>query len=170
MTSLFGGKKVLKCDELVDVYGSIDELNSWLGFCISELKDKTTIGFLQTIQRDLFIIGSSLAGWNGDTNNLPKRIVEMEHWIDTMETKLPNLTHFILPGGTRNAAAIHVVRSITRRVERQTVALLKNKKTEKTIIITYLNRLSDLFFVLARYINNESKIPELVWNGRLTSS
>jgi len=165
-TSLFGGKKVLKCNELVDVYGSIDELNSWIGFCISDMTDKKTTGFLQTVQRDLLVIGSTLAGWKGDIKNLPNRVIEMEQRIDVMEKTLPKLSNFILPGGNKDAAAIHVARSITRRVERQTVFLLRKNKNDKTIIITYLNRFSDLLFVIARFINMNSKTPELVWNGK----
>jgi cob(I)alamin adenosyltransferase len=164
-TSLFGGKKVLKCNELVDVYGSIDELNSWVGFCISTMTDKRSILFLQAVQRDLFTIGSTLAGWKGDVSSLSFRVREMEHWIDTMEMKLPDLSNFILPGGNNKASIIHVARSLTRRVERQVVALLHKKNTD-VIIITYLNRLSDLFFVLARYINKKSHEPELIWNGK----
>lgn len=171
-TFLFGGKRVLKCDELVDVYGSVDELNSWLGLVISGIESVNVREFLQLIQADLFTIGSNLAGWKSDLKDLTLRVKEMEIQIDKMEKDLPKLTNFVLPGGNKFAAKIHILRSICRRVERQTVALVKmsndqiaitNKEGE--IIIKYLNRLSDLFFILARFINKQANEPELIWSG-----
>jgi cob(I)alamin adenosyltransferase len=164
-TALFGGKRVLKCEELVDVYGSIDELNSWVGLIASELKFVDIQKFLLVVQSDLFTIGSTFAGWEGGKlDALDERIKEMERRIDSMEESLPALTNFILPGGSQTGAHIHVVRSICRRVERQTVALAQ-KQTVDPLTIKYLNRLSDLFFVLARYINNKQNVGETVWSG-----
>lgn len=163
-TSLFGGKRVLKCEELVDVYGSIDELNSWVGLVASELKTKETQDFLFLIQSDLFTVGSVLAGWTGDLEGLLMRVKQMEERIDLMEKELPSLTNFILPGGTHLASQTHIARAICRRVERQTVAL-SQKQTVNLKIIKYLNRLSDLLFMLARFINKESKVEEVVWSG-----
>ena len=132
-TALFGGKRVLKCEELVDVYGSIDELNSWVGLIASLLPKGENQNFLFTTQSDLFTIGSTFAGWQGGKlDGLEKRATEMETFIDAMETSLPALTNFILPGGTPIGAQIHIVRSICRRVERQTVALAQKQKIDPT--------------------------------------
>jgi cob(I)alamin adenosyltransferase len=156
-TSLFGGKRVLKCEELVDVYGSIDELNSWMGLINAKLKNP-----LLNIQSDLLTIGSTLAGGKQNISSVTPRITEMENNIDEMDKKLPKRTHFILPGGSELSAQIHITRSICRRVERQTVALSK-KHTVDPIIIQYLNRLSDLLFTLARFINKQENVEEIIW-------
>ena len=156
-TSLFGGKRVLKCEELVDVYGSIDELNSWMGLINAQLKIP-----LSDIQSDLLTIGSTLAGGKLNLQFLASRITDMEKDIDRMDTKLPELTNFIFPGGSELASQIHITRSICRRVERQTVALSKKQQVDP-VIIKYLNRLSDLLFTLARFINKQGNIKEVVW-------
>lgn len=163
-TSLFGGKRVLKCEELVGVYGSIDELNSWVGFIVSEVSVKNLKNFLCEVQSDLFTIGSTLAGWKGNLKPLTARIDEMEKNIDAMDTKLPELKSFILPGGSALGAQIHIARSVCRRVERQTVALSK-KQLVDPLTIQYLNRLSDLLFTLARFINKQENVGETAWTG-----
>lgn len=157
-TSLYGGKRVLKCEELVDVYGSIDELNSWVGLVRSKSKDKR----LKSIQSDLLTIGSSLAGAKINLTVLEPRITEMEKHIDKMDKELQKLTKFVLPGGSELAAHIHITRSICRRAERQTVKLSKNQNLDP-LIVTYLNRLSDLLFTLARYINKQVNVKEILW-------
>lgn len=163
-TSLFGGKRVLKCEELVDVYGSIDELNSWIGLLLTDIsKDHLQKLFIE-IQSDLFSIGGNLAGGDIELSGLPTRVTQMEVEIDTLEKELPELHHFILPGGTVTGSRLHIIRSITRRVERQVVALSQKQHVEKEIV-TYFNRLSDLFFVLARYINSQAHVGEVVWTG-----
>jgi len=146
-TALFGGKRVSKSDPLVDLYGSVDELNSWLGL----FHDK----HLAIIQSDLFTIGSVLAGWKGNLDFIDIRVDEMEHWIDEMDTKMPPLANFILPRGQMNVA-----RSVCRRVERLAV-----KENADPKIIKYLNRLSDLLFTMARYINKKQNKGEIVWSG-----
>jgi cob(I)alamin adenosyltransferase len=161
-TTLFGGKKVLKCEELVDVYGSIDELNSWIGLVISYINTPEVNIFLQLIQADLLIIGSNMAGFISDLSELNQRVTEMEARIDAMEKELPELNNFIIPGGSKSGAFIHIVRSVCRRVERQTVAL-NQKQTVDPMIIKYLNRLSDLFFMLARFINKHANNQEIIW-------
>jgi cob(I)alamin adenosyltransferase len=169
-TSLFGGKKVLKCNELVDVYGSIDELNSWVGHIISQTKDKRTAAFLQTIQQDLFIIGSTLAGFPGDIPDIKKRVVEMEKHMETIAKNVPAINNFILPGGSGTGAEIHIVRSIARRVERQTVALRENHKNDSVRfdeILMYLNRFSDYLFMLARSVNKNAGKNEIIWKQKL---
>ena len=179
-TALFGGKRVLKCEELVDVYGSIDELNSWVGLIASELQVLDVQTFLQTIQSDLFTLGSTLAGWKGNLEFVEERVKEMEARIDVMEKELPPLNNFILPGGCELGAHTHVARAICRRVERQAVALFKmpNAKpawpvgrwqmpnNDQDRVIRYLNRLSDLFFMLARFINRQAGIEEVTWSGK----
>lgn len=163
-TSLFGGKRVLKCEELVDVYGSIDELNSWVGLIVSQITQKDIQEFLFSVQRDLLTIGSNLAGWKTNLDALPKRIQEMEKRIDNMERTVGELHNFILPGGSQLGSFTHLARSISRRVERQTVALAQKEKVDRAIIV-YLNRLSDLFFMLARFINKQAQVEEVVWSG-----
>jgi cob(I)alamin adenosyltransferase len=163
-TSLFGGKRVLKCEELVDAYGSLDELNSWVGLVVSEMKEEHLREFLSKVQSDLFVIGGNLAGWKSDLSMLSTRVTEMEVEIDGIETQLPPLANFILPGGVSAAALVHLARSVCRRVERQVVALAQKQNVE-TGIITYLNRLSDLFFVLARFINKNNHGSEVIWSG-----
>jgi cob(I)alamin adenosyltransferase len=163
-TSLFGGKRVLKCEKLVDAYGSIDELNSWIGLLLTDISEDHLKKLFSEIQSDLFTIGGNLAGGNLVLTGLPTRVTQMEVEIDAMEKELPALHHFILPGGTIAGSRLHIVRSITRRVERQVVALSQKQHVEKDIV-TYLNRLSDLFFVLARYINSKANVGEIVWTG-----
>lgn len=163
-TSLFGGKRVLKCEELVDVYGSVDELNSWIGRVASEIQSSDVQSFLSAIQADLFTIGSHLAGWQVEVDELPKRVTEMEERIDVLDDTLPKLTNFILPGGTKLASEIHLARAVCRRVERQTVALGQKQKVDPRILV-YLNRLSDLLFMLARFINQQEGVVEVTWSG-----
>ncbi len=171
-TALFGGKRVLKCEELVDVYGSIDELNSWVGLIATRIAAPDVQDFLYKIQSDLFTIGSHLAGWKSDLKDFVIRVKEMEARIDLLEKDLPSLNNFILPGGTELGAIIHLVRSTCRRVERQAVALMSRQPSavsfqqkDKYIILMYLNRLSDLFFMLARFINKEENVTEVTWQG-----
>ncbi len=159
-TSLFGGKRVLKCEELVDVYGSIDELNSWVGLISTQSEFP-----LSHIQSDLLTIGSSLSGSKKNLTMLEGRITDMEQYIDEMDKELPKLTNFILPGGSELASQIHIARSICRRVERQAVALSKKQHLDP-VIVKYLNRLSDLLFMLARFINKRGKVKEIIWSGQ----
>ncbi len=169
-TSLFGGKRVSKSHDLVDVYGSIDELNSWVGLVASQITDEDTRNFLQDVQSDLFTIGGVLAGWGGDVHQLAVCAEDMEVWIDTMEEKLPELNNFILPGGTTIAAYTHITRSVCRRVERRVVSFYQLQPTDFHLsppqmeaIIKYINRLSDLFFQLARFINSDAGVADVDW-------
>lgn len=171
-TSLFGGIRVSKSAVQVDAYGSVDELNSWVGFLITEISLPEKKEFLTKIQSDLFILGGTLAGWKSDLSPLSTRVTEMEVEIDAMEVEMPKLQSFILPGGTKAAATSHLARSVCRRVERQIVGLLGKQPsaislqpTEQQAILQYLNRLSDLFFVLARFINHTVGIQDVPWIG-----
>lgn len=163
-TAIFGGKRLLKCDELVDVYGSIDELNSWVGYIAARIETSDVQLFLYDVQKDLFTIGSTLAGWDGDLSELPKRVKMMEQRIDALDSTLPKLSNFILPGGSPLSSQIHITRAIARRVERQIVRLSTTADVDKRIFV-YVNRLSDLLFMTARFINKLEGTREVVWSG-----
>jgi cob(I)alamin adenosyltransferase len=168
-TSLFGGVRVSKSSDLVDAYGSVDELNSWVGLIVAEIDQPQKKDLLVKIQSDLFMIGGNLAGWKTELAEIKTRVTEIEVDIDAMELSLAELNHFILPGGTVLASHVHIARSVCRRVERIIVSLIDQKvleREEKTlIIIQYLNRLSDLFFVLSRFINNAHGVVDIPWKG-----
>jgi cob(I)alamin adenosyltransferase len=173
-TSLFGGKRVLKCHDLVDVYGSLDELNSWIGYISSVINVADVSEFLSTVQSDLFTIGGYLAGWRTvDIGFLTSRATAMEAKIDAFDKELNPLNNFILPGGTELSSRIHIARSICRRVERQIVGLKAKDIPEIkdmpaadfTHIVTYINRFSDLLFTLARFINKQEGVVEVIWSG-----
>lgn len=163
-TALYGGKRVKKSHTLVAAYGAVDELSCWIGKIVVLLhidKEQHLADFLLLIQKDLFLIGGCLAGWKADLGLIQTRITEIEVEIDTLETQLPELRNFILPGGSLRAAEIHIVRSVVRRVERQIVSL--GDELPDSIIMQYLNRLSDLLFVVARYITMIDGGTEVVW-------
>ncbi|MCX6149426.1 MAG: cob(I)yrinic acid a,c-diamide adenosyltransferase [Ignavibacteriales bacterium] len=168
-TSLIGGKRVTKDNLRIDAYGTIDELNSALGIAIIEIKNEALIKLLQKIQNQLFVVGSDLATPKSETSeklNIAKITIDyyegIEKEIDFFSTQLPELKNFILPGGSKGASYLHLVRTICRRAERIVVALSKSVDIGENIII-YLNRLSDLFFVLARYENKVLNIPDIIW-------
>ena len=164
-TSLFDNSRVLKSNIRIMSYGAVDELNSSLGIALSlelipEIKD-----ILIKIQNDLFVVGSDLANPNMSDKKIrttPEMITFLEQKIDLLEPQLEPLTSFILPGGTLLASIIHMSRTISRRAETYVVELSKTQKINKEAAI-YLNRLSDLMFVLARTINNRKNIPDIVW-------
>lgn len=169
-TSLRMGTRISKCDGIVDLYGSIDELNSHIGLFRSMLTAQEVQKFLEDIQKNLFRIGAYLAGDDIDLSHLKKQVQAMEERIDLMEKKLPPLHGFILPGGTTLASQVHVTRSVSRRVERKAVGIYKEyasyphiQKHGMESLIQYMNRLSDFFFVLARFINTEEHGIEEVW-------
>lgn len=171
-TSLANKKRVYKDNLRVEVYGSIDELNSFLGMNISLLaKNKKIfadiIQKLIKIQKDLFEIQTNLA--NPDKNNdldlkkfLSKRVLENEKFIDNLTLQLPILTNFILPGGCLESASCHLTRTICRRAERTLVKLSKEENILEANLV-YLNRLSDLFFTLARFSNFKKNIKDVLW-------
>jgi|SRR3989338_500654 len=164
-TSLYGGKRVFKSDQRVASYGGIDELNTVLGMVLVNLSDEKIKKFLGQIQHDLFLIGSTLAGAKLDLVSLEVRVGEMERLIDSLDKNLPELKNFILPGGGEKGALVHFARSVARRAEREVVNLNVSENVDKKILV-YLNRLSDLLFIIARYINHEEKQEEKVWKGR----
>lgn len=167
-TSLLGGKKVNKSDSQVQAYGDVDELNSFVGLIRSNLKQKEIDDLLQTVQENLFVIGSHLAS-STENPNLPKLtendVKFVEESIQNFEKDLPELRRFILPTGTETAALLHVARTVCRRAERSIVALSKEKEIDGNLQ-SYVNRLSDLFFVLARYANKKEGKEETEWVSR----
>lgn len=167
-TSLFDGTRVLKSHKRVDTYGTIDELNSMIGVALAVIKDlrikiKDIPEELERIQHDLLEIGSALATpYPLPVSGLKERSEEFEQMIDDLTKKMPELKNFILPGGRKAGSLLHVCRTITRRAERQLVALMQKEEVDETIV-TYLNRLSDLFFTMARYVNYIEKKKEIIW-------
>ncbi len=163
-TGLFGGSRVPKDDPRVAAYGDVDELNAAIGLAASLEPQSFDATFLETIQRDLFTIGAELASPNpAEAPHIGQaQVGALEHMIDGHEAKLPTLKNFILPGGTPRAAAFHVARTVCRRAERAVVALAHRQKISPAIV-QYLNRLSDLLFVLARAANAQAGRPDVPW-------
>lgn len=164
-TGLFGGGRVPKDDPRVQAYGDVDELNATLGFGISLEPGDFELETLQTIQRDLFSIGAELATPNPDKRRAAvtaDKVTALEQVIDKHEATLPPLKNFILPGGTPKAAAFHLARTTCRRAERSVVALARDEQLNP-VIMHYLNRLSDLLFVLARAVNKRAGRSDIVW-------
>ena len=174
-TSLFGGGRVRKDHPRVAAYGEVDELNSFVGVLVAELHgvgnlqqpdtSAPLVRFLQNLQNRLFDLGAELA--TGDAKfleKLPRRISEfdvqvLEQAIDAMQETLKPLKNFILPGGSRAAAQAHVCRSVARRAERAMLAAGEIP----LLLVTYINRVSDYFFVLARYLNHLAQTAEPEW-------
>ncbi len=151
MTSLFGGKRIAKDDIHVEAYGSADELSSVIGLVIVNLKGKSDKKLLISVQKDLYQIMAYLAGAKVDIAFLGRAVKQFEQYIDKTTSKLSKLKRFILPGGTKLGALLHVSRTACRKTERRVVFLFKKYKIEHSgIILIYLNRLSDLFFTMAR--------------------
>ena len=164
-TSLFDNSRVWKSNERIISYGAVDELNSALGIAISMDIDHQIKETLLRIQNDLFIVGSDLA--NPDMSNTKIRTTEnmvssLESDIDEFEINLNELTSFILPGGTLMSSILHLSRTISRRAETYVVALSQKEEINKLATV-YLNRLSDLLFVLARTLNKRNDVADIVW-------
>jgi cob(I)alamin adenosyltransferase len=169
-TALFGGGRVPKDDARVNAYGQVDELNALLGLVCATEPQQFERALLESVQRDLFSVGGLLA--SPDPRRVSKaleraqltnkRVEELERAIDRIDGALPPLEHFILPGGTTKAAYLHVARTVCRRAERSVVAL-HGHATVPREILTYLNRLSDLLFMLARLANHHADIREPIW-------
>jgi cob(I)alamin adenosyltransferase len=166
-TSLFDQTRVSKADPRVDAYGEVDELNAWLGFVRACGLDEDLDQGLVRIQRDLFALGAHLAD---PAERLSERVskaaladddvARLEGLIDWLETELPPLRRFILAGGSGPGAALHVARTVCRRAERRMVGLTP---PVDPVLIRYVNRLSDLLFVLARAVNRRANMPETEW-------
>ncbi len=163
-TSLYGGKRVSKTNLRIEAIGNIDELNSTLGVVLSSLKEKNLKDELSRIQSDLFGIGALLAN-PSSSSKLDKRGVEFEKIIDGLDKKLPELNNFILPGGGEAGSHLHLARTVARRAERRIVQLSEKENVQAEILI-YMNRLSDLLFMFARFINYKEKKKERIWKSR----
>jgi cob(I)alamin adenosyltransferase len=169
-TALFGGGRVPKDHDRVDAYGTVDELNAVLGWAITLVADEDIRRRLQTLQHDLFTLGSDLATpparegrVRPATPSLPTtRVAEMEAWIDATDEELPELRAFVLPGGSAGAAALHVARTVCRRAERGVVHLARSEGVSPDVIV-FLNRLSDLLFAFARLENHRSGHGDIEW-------
>jgi cob(I)alamin adenosyltransferase len=167
-TSLFDQTRVSKADRRVDAYGEVDELNACLGAACAQGMDTDLAASLEAIQRDLFALGSRLAD---PSSHIAARVTKasiteaevdrLERLIDTLETELVPLRRFILPGGSRAGALLHLARAVCRRAERRVVAL--GGDAVEPILIVYLNRLSDLLFVMARAVNHRASVREVEW-------
>ena len=165
-TSLFGGLRVRKDDVRVDAYGEVDELNAWLGLARASGSGGLDAE-LEQISRDLFALGAQLAD---PGEKLAPRVAKaaivdadverLEQLIDRLEAELPPLRRFILPGGGSAGAALHVARTVCRRAERRMVAL---DPPVDGVLLRYVNRLSDLLFVMARVVNQRAGAPETEW-------
>lgn len=171
-TSLYGGRKVLKHDARVEAYGTVDELNAVLGIVLAlDADGDLGTGPLADVQADLFTIGSELAAADPEKararGNIPElpaaRVDDLEAWIDRLDAELPALDAFILPGGTAAGAHLHFARTVCRRAERATSALLEARPGLTSSILPYLNRLSDLLFTLARSVNEKGGATEAPW-------
>ncbi len=169
-TSLFGGTRVQKNNIRINAYGTIDELNSVIGLALSHKISEEVKFELQEIQNTLFQIGSELASPENVKSDLIKKtskeeINYLESLIDKFDENLPPLKNFILPGGIESASYLHFARTVCRRAERIIVELKELELININTLI-YLNRLSDLLFVLARYENYVTQTPEIVWKIR----
>ena len=165
-TSLYGGTRISKSHTRIDSYGHVDELNSFLGLLISKIPNSEQNNLLKAVQQQLFVIGSHLAAGNDHDFKLPtienSFIEDLEKAIDGINDKLEPLKHFVMPGGSEAISLAHVCRTVARRAERAIVALDQHESVEP-VIIQYMNRLSDYFFILSRYIALLEDIEEVKW-------
>lgn len=173
-TGLVSGNRILKSDSRIDLYGEVDELNSRIGFAASlMIKFPVEVDFIHMLQSALFDLGSNMACEfeNRAKYNLPQiteeLIKEVENEIDRLDTHLDPLKNFILPGGTPSAAALHLARTGARNVERKLVQYKEETQEElPAFSLIFVNRLSDYFFVLARYVSKAENAPEIPWKPR----
>lgn len=167
-TSLFDGTRVSKSDPRVAAYGDIDELSAVLGIARTQLRDRDVVNILDAIQRDLLALGARLADPRA---KIAERVTKvelgdvdvqrLEAWIDQFTDDLPSLRNFIVAGGSQAGASLHLARAICRRAERRVVAL--GPEAVEAPLLRYVNRLSDLLFVLARVANHRAGLAEVEW-------
>ncbi len=176
-TGLIDGSRISKSDLRIRAYGEVDEANSHIGLIISSIEKNSIFDdvrkILLNVQQDLFLLGAELANPNTlkDDNMLVKRemITTIEKYIDNFESELTPITYFILPGGSIESSLLHICRTVVRRAETSAVALAKGQRINQEIL-TYLNRISDLFFVLARVTNKRQKRADIPWKLNSDSS
>lgn len=168
-TSLIGGTRVPKNNPKIEAYGTIDELNSFVGLLSTYPQAQSELEFLREIQHKLFNIGSNLATDTSKTSMLKASIIteedilQMESAIDKLDADLPELTNFVLPGGSAAGSMAHVCRTVTRRAERRVLDLISQEYAIDPIILKYINRMSDYFFTLSRYITVNECNKEILW-------
>ena len=170
-TALGGGQRVGKDALRIEAYGVVDELNSMLGAALAEGLAEDLSGPLQVVQNELFHLGSDLCILEEDKDRLPvpqieeRHVLALESWIDGLSAALPALENFILPGGSGGASWLHVCRCVCRRAERRVVALRREEPVGDWTV-RYLNRLSDLLFVMARAENERRGVGDVLWDSR----
>lgn len=170
-TALFGGKRVSKADLRIETYGTVDELNSYLGLVRDQPVNQNRKSILVEIQDRLFTIGSILATEPGNTKvKVPalsqEDVTLLEKEIDSMDAQLPPMKSFVLPGGHQSVSFCHVARTVCRRTERLVIALDATEKTDP-LVVQYLNRLSDYLFVLSRKMSAELGTEETPWKPKM---
>jgi len=172
-TGLFGNRRVSKDHVRIEAYGTVDELNAFVGVLRAEPLDAEFDRQLKSIQDALFEIGADLAteGGSASVPRVEPAIQELEQWIDASEAELPPLRSFVLPGGTRAAALLHVLRTVARRAERRYWTLVREVGLEPQLAVPraigiYLNRLSDLCFSWARRANRRAGVPDVPWTRK----
>ena len=170
-TSLFGGKRVSKAHIRIDAYGTIDELNSWIGLLRDQEINQKRSALFNEIQDRLFTIGSELAA-DPDKPKLKKPdlfdsdVEFLEKEMDNMDESLPEMKFFVLPGGHQSVSFCHIARTVCRRAERLAIAMRETEGHVPDLVIIYLNRLSDLLFVLSRKMTQELDAEEIPWHPR----
>jgi cob(I)alamin adenosyltransferase len=166
-TGLFGGGRVGKDNPRVDAYGEVDELNATLGVARAAGVGALD-GLCQSLQEQLFTVGAVLATPRGSKADAyiphvkPEWTQQMETAMDALDVELPKMTHFILPGGTAGSAALHLARTVCRRAERKVVPLVRGGEVDAAVL-QYLNRLSDMLFMMARAVNHRAGVADVKW-------
>ncbi len=168
-TSLFGGKRLPKSHMRIEAYGTVDELNSWIGLMRDLIENEEFKHLLKSVQDRLFTLGSNLAS-DPDKDMITPDVFEtdieaLEKAMDMMNENLPILKNFILPGGHTTVSFCHIARCVCRRAERQVVGLSLYEPVDD-LIIRYLNRLSDYLFVLSRQLAKDLQVEEVIWKPR----
>ena len=169
-TSLVEGTRISKGHDRIEAYGTVDELNSFIGLLADQEVNKHRYSLLKAIQDNLFVIGANLASDpEKKADRVPpvkdEDVILLEKAMDEMDESLPELRHFVLPGGHASVSLAHVARTVCRRAERCVIRLTETNEVPE-LVITYLNRLSDFFFVLGRKISQELEIEEVKWLPR----
>lgn len=166
-TSLINGDRMSKSSEIFDLLGALDELNAHLGLA-SASRVSGVEKVITKIQKDLFSLGALLANpelKETDLDYIKHNTSDIEEIIDDLEKDLPKLNNFILPSGTKTAVNLHIARAVCRRLERTLVKCFLKKEIKGNSILKYINRLSDLLFVLARYVNYKLGVKEVIWKN-----
>ena len=169
-TSLVGGHRVPKSHQRLEAFGTIDELNAFIGLLITETEDTYVRELMKLVQHTLFSVGSYLAAdplhtpLKPESRIMPSTMQQLEQGIDRIDGQLPEIKGFVLPGGCRSAALAHVCRTVCRRAERQICRLKEDVLMDESVVV-FINRLSDLLFVIARYECFLKSIDEIIWDN-----